>query len=224
MSGERRNLTHAGIGMTSARTRERLIQRLMEQGIRDPRVLDRIRSVPRHLFVDEALASRAYEDTALPIGHGQTISQPYIVARMTEALLEGIAPRKVLEVGTGCGYQTAVLAPLVATVYSVERIAALQLRARRAMRDLRINNVFMRHGDGFEGWPPYAPYDGILVAAASMAVPPALLEQLGNGGRLIMPVGPDREQQLVRITRRGDNFEREVLGPVTFVPLLQGLS
>lgn len=216
--------TLTGIGMTSARTRDRLIARLREQGITHPLVLERIRSVPRHVFMDEALASRAYEDTALPIGHGQTISQPFVVARMTEALLEGVAPRKVLEIGTGCGYQTAVLAPLVATVYSVERIAALQLRARRAMRDLRIKNVFMRHGDGFEGWPPYAPYDGILVAAASMAVPPALLEQLGNGGRLIMPVGPDREQQLVRITRRGDNFEREVLGPATFVPLLQGLS
>lgn len=213
-----------GIGMTSARTRDRLIARLREQGIANPLVLERIRAVPRHLFMDEALASRAYEDTALPIGHGQTISQPYVVARMTEALLEGGTPRKVLEIGTGCGYQTAVLAPLVTTVYSVERIAALQVRARRIMRDLRISNVFMRHGDGFEGWPPYAPYDGILVAAAAMAVPPALLEQLGNGGRLVMPVGPDRDQELVRITRRGDTFEREVLGPATFVPLLQGLG
>ena len=214
----------SGIGMTSARTRDRLIIRLREQGIADPSVLERVRAVPRHMFVDEALASRAYEDTALPIGHGQTISQPYIVARMTEALIEGGAPRKVLEVGTGCGYQTAVLAPLVATLYSIERIAALQLRARRAMRDLKIANVFMRHGDGFEGWPPYAPYDGIIVAAASMAIPAALLDQLGNGGRLIMPVGPDREQSLLRVTRRGESFEREVLGPVTFVPLLKGLS
>jgi len=214
----------SGIGMTSARTRDRLIARLREQGITDPRVLERIRAVPRHLFVDEALASRAYEDTALPIGYGQTISQPYVVARMTSALIEGTAPRKVLEVGTGCGYQTAVLAPLVATVYSVERIAALQVRARQVLRDLRIRNVFMRHGDGFEGWPPYAPYDGILVAAAAMAVPDALLAQLGSGGRLIMPVGPDREQELVRITRHGESFEREVLGPATFVPLLQGLS
>ena len=143
---------------------------------------------------------------------------------MTEALLEDHAPRKVLEVGTGCGYQAAVLAPLVITVYSVERIAALQQRARRVLRELRIANVHMRHGDGFEGWPPYAPYDGILVAAAAMAIPPALLEQLGNGGRLIMPVGPDREQKLMRVTRRGDNLDKEVLGPVTFVPLLQGLS
>ena len=213
-----------GIGMTSARTRDRLIARLREQGIANPLVLERIRSVPRHVFMDEALAVRAYEDAALPIRHGQTISQPYVVAGMAEALVEGGTPRKVLEVGTGCGYQTAVLAPLVTTVYSVERIAALQLRARRVLRDLRIANVFMRHGDGFEGWPPYAPYDGILVAAAAMAVPRALLDQLGNGGRLIMPVGPDREQQLVRLTRRGETFEREVLGPATFVPLLQGLS
>jgi protein-L-isoaspartate(D-aspartate) O-methyltransferase len=213
-----------GIGMTSARTRERLITRLREQGIENPSVLDRIRAVPRHLFVDEALASRAYEDTALPIGHGQTISQPYIVARMTEALLEDAAPRKVLEVGTGCGYQTAVLASLVVTVYSVERIVALQQRARRALRELKIANVHLRHGDGFEGWAAYAPFDGILVAAASYSVPKSLLDQLANGGRLIIPVGPDREQQLMRITRRGELYEREPLGSVTFVPLLQGLS
>jgi protein-L-isoaspartate(D-aspartate) O-methyltransferase len=217
-----RNVT--GIGMTSARTRERLIARLREQGIANDAVLERIRSVPRHLFVDEALASRAYEDTALPIGHGQTISQPYIVARMTEALLEGGTPRKALEVGTGCGYQTAVLAPLVVTLYSIERISALQSRARRVLRELRISNVHMKHGDGFEGWPAYAPFDGILVAAAAYTVPTALLEQLADGGRLIIPVGPDREQQLLRVTRRGDRLEREMLGPVTFVPLLQGLS
>ncbi len=214
----------SGIGMTSARTRERLITRLREAGIADPQVLDRIRSVPRHLFVDEALASRAYEDTALPLGHGQTISQPYIVARMTEALIEGGAPRKVLEIGTGCGYQTAVLAPLVVTLYSVERIAALQQRARRVLRDLKIRNVHMRHGDGFEGWQAYAPYDGILVAAAAHSVPPALLEQLAPGGRLVIPVGPEREQQLMRVTRRGDTFEREPLGAVMFVPLLAGIS
>jgi protein-L-isoaspartate(D-aspartate) O-methyltransferase len=213
-----------GIGMTSARTRERLISRLREQGITNPDVLDRIRAVPRHVFVDEALASRAYEDTALPIGHGQTISQPFIVARMTEALLENASPRKVLEVGTGCGYQTAVLAPLIVTLYSIERISALQQRARRALRDLKIRNVHLRHGDGFEGWAAYAPFDGILVAAAAHSVPRQLLDQLGNGGRLIIPVGPDREQQLMRITRRGEIFDRESIGPVTFVPLLQGLS
>jgi protein-L-isoaspartate(D-aspartate) O-methyltransferase len=214
----------SGIGMTSARTRERLVTRLRESGIADSQVLDRVRSVPRHLFVDEALASRAYEDTALPLGHGQTISQPYIVARMTEALIEGGAPRKVLEIGTGCGYQTAILAPLVVTLYSVERIVALQQRARKVLRDLKIRNVHMRHGDGFEGWPAYAPYDGIIVAAAAHSVPPALLEQLAPGGRMVLPVGPEREQQLMRITRRGDTFEREALGPVTFVPLLAGIS
>ena len=214
----------SGIGMTSARTRERLVTRLRESGIADSQVLDRVRSVPRHLFVDEALASRAYEDTALPLGHGQTISQPYIVARMTEALIEGGAPRKVLEIGTGCGYQTAILAPLVVTLYTVERIAALQQRARKVLRDLKIRNVHMRHGDGFEGWPAYAPYDGIIVAAAAHSVPPALLEQLAPGGRMVLPVGPEREQQLMRVTRRGDTFEREALGPVMFVPLLAGIS
>jgi protein-L-isoaspartate(D-aspartate) O-methyltransferase len=217
-------MRHHGIGMTSARTRERLVARLREQGIANEEVLERIRSVPRHVFVDEALASRAYEDTALPIGHGQTISQPYIVARMTQSLLEAGRPRKVLEVGTGCGYQTAVLAPLVTTVYSVERIGVLQRRARQVLRDLRISNVHMKHGDGFEGHPPYAPFDGIIVAAAAYSVPPALLEQLADGGRLVIPVGTDREQQLLRVTRRGDRLEREVLGPVTFVPLLQGLA
>jgi protein-L-isoaspartate(D-aspartate) O-methyltransferase len=215
---------HSGIGMTSARTRERLVARLREQGIVNPEVLERIRGVPRHLFVDEALASRAYEDTALPIGHGQTISQPYIVARMTQSLIEGGKPRKVLEVGTGCGYQSAVLAPLVTTLYSVERIAALQQRARKVLRDLRIGNVHMKHGDGFEGWAAYAPFDGIIVAAASYSVPPALVEQLADGGRLVIPVGTDREQQLLRITRRGERLEKESLGPVTFVPLLQGLA
>jgi protein-L-isoaspartate(D-aspartate) O-methyltransferase len=215
---------HSGIGMTSARTRERLVARLREQGITNPEVLERIRSVPRHLFVDEALASRAYEDTALPIGHGQTISQPYIVARMTQSLLEAGRPRKVLEVGTGCGYQTAVLAPLVTTLYSIERIAALQQRARQVLRDLKITNVYMKHGDGFEGYAPYAPFDGIIVAAAAYSVPAALLEQLADGGRLVIPVGTDREQQLLRITRRGERLEKEVLGPVTFVPLLQGLA
>jgi protein-L-isoaspartate(D-aspartate) O-methyltransferase len=214
----------SGIGMTSARTRERLVARLREQGISDPEVLERIRGVPRHLFVDEALASRAYEDTALPIGHGQTISQPYIVARMTQSLIEGRKPRKVLEVGTGCGSQTAVLGPLVTTLYSVARIAALQQRARQVLRDLRIKNVHMKHGDGFEGWAAFAPFDGIIVAAAAYSVPAALLEQLADGGRLVIPVGTEREQQLLRITRRGDRLDKESLGPVTFVPLLQGLA
>jgi len=215
---------HSGIGMTSARTRERLIQRLAEQGIRDPRVLDRIRNVPRHLFVDEALASRAYEDTALPIGHGQTISQPYVVARMTEAITIGGTPEKVLEVGTGCGYQTAVLAPLVGKIYSIERIEALLERARERLRELGIKNVRFRHGDGADGWPSQAPFDGILLAAAPHALPQKLLDQLGEGGRLIAPVGPEGRQELLRITRRGDQFLRERLGFVSFVPLLGGVS
>ena len=215
----------AGIGMTSARTRERLIQRLRDQGIGNPRVLDQIRNVPRHLFVDEALATRAYEDTALPIGHGQTISQPYIVARMTEALLDGArTPGKVLEIGTGCGYQTTVLSPLVRFVYSIERISALLDRARVRFRELGVRNVHLRHGDGFQGWPAHAPYDGILMAAAPLAIPEVLFEQLAPGGRLIAPVGPEGRQQLVRVTRRKDDLQMEKLGLVSFVPLLKGTT
>jgi protein-L-isoaspartate(D-aspartate) O-methyltransferase len=181
----------SGIGMTSARTRERLVQRLQEQGIADQRVLDRIRSVPRHLFMDEALASRAYEDTALPIGFGQTISQPFVVAKMTEALLAAGETLRVLEIGTGCGYQTAVLSPLVAEIYTLERIAPLLGRARRTLRELRIRNVNFRHDDGNIGWPARAPFDGILLTAAPHTVPPALFEQLKTGGRLIAPVGAE---------------------------------
>jgi protein-L-isoaspartate(D-aspartate) O-methyltransferase len=215
----------AGIGMTSARTRERLIQRLQEQGIRDPRILDRIRNVPRHLFVDEALASRAYEDTALPIGHGQTISQPYIVARMTEALLLGGPLYNVLEVGTGCGYQTTVLAPLVARVSTIERMAPLLDRTKQRLKELGIRNVRFRHGDGTQGWKTHAPYDGILVAAAPHSIPPALLKQLSpQGGRLIIPVGPEGRQDLWRIVRREEHYIRDKLGPVSFVPLLEGVG
>ena len=214
----------SGIGMTSARTRDRLVQRLREQGISNLAVLDRIRNVPRHIFVDEALGSRAYEDTALPIGFGQTISQPYIVARMTEALLEGGAADNVLEVGTGCGYQTAVLAPLVAHLYTLERIEPLLVRARLRLKELGIRNVRFRHGDGALGWKAHAPYDGILVAAAPLSVPEALLKQLKVGGRLIVPIGPEGEQQLVRFTRREQRLERENLGAVAFVPLLGGVS
>jgi len=215
---------HAGIGMTSARTRERLVQRLREQGIRDPQVLDRIRNVPRHLFVDEALSSRAYEDTALPIGFGQTISQPYVVARMTEALL-GLngTLHNVLEVGTGCGYQTAVLAPLVTRVSTIERIGPLLDRAKLRLKELGIKNIRFRHADGTTGWKAHAPYDGILVAAAPHAVPQALLEQLSpNGGRLVLPVGPEGAQELLRITRRDEHFIRDKLGGVSFVPLVGG--
>lgn len=216
------DLRFSGIGMTSARTRDRLVQRLREQGIASLAVLDRIRNVPRHIFVDEALGSRAYEDTALPIGFGQTISQPYIVARMTEALLEGGPLHKVLEVGTGCGYQTAVLAPLVERIYTIERIEPLLERAKERLKELGVRNVRFRHGDGSVGWKPQAPFDGILVAAAPLVVPEALLKQLQVGGRLLVPVGPEGEQELVRFTRREQRIDRESLGPVAFVPLLGG--
>jgi protein-L-isoaspartate(D-aspartate) O-methyltransferase len=214
----------AGIGMTSARTRDRLVQRLREQGIANLAVLDRVRNVPRHIFVDEALGTRAYEDTALPIGFGQTISQPYIVARMTEALLEAGLPDSVLEVGTGCGYQTAVLAPLVPRVYTIERIGPLLARARLRLKELGIRNVRFRHGDGALGWKAHAPFDGILVAAAPLTVPEALIRQLRVGGRLIVPVGPEGEQELVRFTRREQRLERDSLGSVAFVPLVGGMT
>ncbi|MEY3466547.1 MAG: protein-L-isoaspartate O-methyltransferase [Pseudomonadota bacterium] len=214
----------AGIGMTSARTRDRLVQRLREQGIRSAEVLERIRTVPRHIFVDEALASRAYEDTALPIGFGQTISQPYIVARMSEALLAGGPLHNVLEVGTGCGYQTAVLAGLVGRINSIERIEPLLARAKARLKELGVRNVRFRHGDGIEGWKSNAPYDGILVAAAPLAVPEALLAQLADNGRLIMPVGGEGGQELMRYTRREDRIEKMPLGSVSFVPLQPGVA
>jgi protein-L-isoaspartate(D-aspartate) O-methyltransferase len=214
-----------GVGFTSARTRDRLILRLREQGIRDERVLERLRVVPRHLFVDEALATRAYEDTSLPIGYGQTISQPYVVARMTEALLGGGELRNVLEVGTGCGYQTTVLAPLVAQLYSIERVQPILERTRERLAALQLRNVRLRHGDGFAGWKAWAPFDGILVAAAPDHIPEALLQQLSpRGGRLVLPVGPDGSQELLLITRRDSNFVRERLGIVSFVPLVAGLA
>lgn len=218
------DLRLAGIGMTSARTRDRLVQRLRDQGISNLAVLERIRNVPRHIFVDEALGSRAYEDTALPIGFGQTISQPYIVARMTEALLEAGTPDNVLEVGTGCGYQTAVLAPLAKRLNTIERIAPLLARARERLKELGVRNVRFRHGDGSLGWKAHAPFDGILVAAAPLTVPEPLLKQLKVGGRLIVPIGPEGQQQLVRLTRREQRVERETLGAVAFVPLLGGTT
>ncbi|ANO51097.1 protein-L-isoaspartate(D-aspartate) O-methyltransferase [Woeseia oceani] len=212
-----------GIGMTSLRTRERLVQRLMDQGIRSDEVLGQIRNVPRHLFVDEALSSRAYEDTALPIGLGQTISQPYVVARMTEAMLEHLSgARRVLEIGTGCGYQTAVLAPLVKEIHTVERIPALLRRARRQLSELEIYNVRFRQGDGWLGWPKYGPYDGILVAAAAPRVPVPLLEQLTEQGCLIIPVGPSGRQELALVTRNGNELHQRSLGAVSFVPLVHG--
>jgi len=211
-----------GIGMTSARTRDRLVQRLVDQGIRSSEVLERIRNVPRHLFVDEALASRAYEDTALPIGLGQTISQPYVVARMTEALLSGFEGETVLEIGTGCGYQTIVMSPLVKKIYTVERIRELLRKTRQRLRDLDIYNVQFKPGDGWEGWPKYAPYDGIIVTAAATELPQKLLQQLAPGGRMVIPVGPSGCQELLLVTRKGDHFEESTLGAVSFVPLIQG--
>lgn len=212
-----------GIGMTSQRTRDRLISRLQEQGINNERVLEAMRAVPRHLFVDEALASRAYEDTALPIGCGQTISQPYVVARMTEAVMQN-SPRRVLEIGSGCAYQTAILAGLVPEVFSIERIGTLYQKAKRNLAELQITNVRLRHGDGYRGWPAAAPFDAILVAAAPPEIPEALLKQLADGGSLIIPVGSGREQELQVITRSGKQFHQEVLERVVFVPMLSGVD
>ena len=212
-----------GIGMTSQRTRERLIQRLMDQGITRFEVLEAIRSVPRHLFVDEALAHRSYEDTALPIGYGQTLSQPYMVARMSELALARGKPRKVLEIGSGSGYQTAILASLVDDICAIERIKPLQERARKQLRALRVRNVRLRHGDGLEGWPSEAPFDLILGAAAPESVPNALLEQLAPDGCMILPVGGNR-QRLMMITATPDGFVEEVIEEVNFVPMISGVA
>src|SRR5688500_16723941 len=215
--------TAAGVGMTSQRTRQRMVERLRGRGIRDERVLAAMAAVPRHVFVDEALASRAYEDTALPIGFGQTISQPYIVAAMTEALIAGGKKlTRVLEIGTGCGYQTAVLAPFVQHIYSVERIQPLVQRARGMLSELRITNVSVRHADGWHGWRSQAPFQGIIVAAAPEMVPPELYEQLDDGGRLVIPIGSRGRQTLLRVTRNGEEFVREELLPVSFVPFVEG--
>jgi protein-L-isoaspartate(D-aspartate) O-methyltransferase len=214
----------SGIGMTSQRTRDRLVTRLMEEGIRNLQVLEVIRRTPRHLFVDEALASRSYEDTALPIGHGQTISQPYVVARMTEALLESGPLGRVLEVGTGSGYQAAVMAPLAKELYSVERILPLLDQARRRLRELGLRNVRLKHSDGNWGWTQYAPFDAIIATAAPEAVPQALLDQLIIGGRLVMPVGPNGAQELILLTRTEGGIERRVLDRVSFVPMRSGME
>ena len=212
-----------GSGFTSPRTRDRLVTRLMGQGIRDPQVLDVIRRTPRHLFVDEALAHRAYEDTALPIGHGQTLSQPYIVARMTELLLADGPRRKVLEIGTGSGYQTAVLAQLVDQVFSLERIRPLQDKARQRLSALALHNVRLRHADGHLGWPGEGGFDGILGAAAALGVPKALTDLLAVGGRLVMPVGTGQKQQLILVTRTEAGFKEQVVEAVYFVPMLGGV-
>ncbi|NND64928.1 MAG: protein-L-isoaspartate(D-aspartate) O-methyltransferase, partial [Gammaproteobacteria bacterium] len=209
---------HAGIGMTSARTRERLVQRLQQQGIDDARVLDRIRTVPRHLFVDEALSSRAYEDTALPIGFGQTISQPYVVAKMTSEMIKDGPKTKILEVGTGCGYQAAVISPFTKELCTIERIQPLSQRARDIIRELNIHNVRVRFGDGYQGWPGKAPFDGILLTAAPEQVPQALFDQLADGGILIAPVGAQRDtQRLLKYRRQGNTIEKTEVGLVSFV-------
>ena len=208
--------------MTSQRTRERLVQRLRDQGIVNTAVLEVICNTPRHMFVDEALAQRAYEDSSLPIGYSQTISQPWIVARMTELLLEQGPVDKVLEIGTGSGYQTAVLAQLMGQVYSVERIKPLQNLARGRLRRLRLKNVYLRHGDGGMGWETEAPFEGIIATAAPEAIPPELMSQLGVGGRLIIPVGVDT-QYLQVVTRTANGIETTTHDPVRFVPLRSGL-
>jgi protein-L-isoaspartate(D-aspartate) O-methyltransferase len=208
--------------MTSQRTRDRLVSRLRAEGIRNEAVLDVIRNTPRHLFVDEALASRAYEDTALPIGYNQTISQPYVVAAMTDLIISG-KPSKVLEIGTGSGYQAAILAPLVDKVYTVERIEPLARQARQRFRKLGLRNIRASYSDGTEGLPDFAPYDAIITTAATEKIPEALLEQLSaDGGRLVIPVGGRDRQTLTLVTRDGDSYEEERLDPVIFVPLLSG--
>lgn len=216
------NLSLQGIGMTSRRTRERMITRLLEQGITSNKILDVMRETPRHIFMDEALSSRAYEDTALPIGYNQTISQPYIVARMTELLLEFGRLKKVLEIGTGCGYQTAVLSQLVDHVYSVERILPLQKKAKAHLLDLKIKNVSYLHSDGGWGWPDYAPYDGILVSAAPSEIPEMLLDQMAIGAIMVIPIGKIGGQELQRVIRTESGYEVERLEPVSFVPFLSG--
>jgi len=213
---------YTGIGMTSQRTRDRLVERLRAQGIASAAILEVMRQTPRHIFVDEALASRAYEDTALPIGHGQTISQPYVVARMTEVLLGERRLEHVLEVGTGCGYQTAVLAQLVGTVYSVERVQALLKQARERLYALRLHNVRLHHADGARGWAEHAPYDGIILAAAPPALPAALCEQLALGGRLVAPVGIRGSQRLMLVVRDESGLQEQSLEAVSFVPLMAG--
>lgn len=213
----------SGIGMTSIRTRDRMLSRLREQGIKDEATLSAIGEIPRHIFVDEALSIRAYEDVSLPIGFGQTISQPYIVARMTEILRNGAQLNKVLEIGTGCGYQTAVLSRVASEVLSLERIRPLVMKARDNLRTLKCNNVKLDHADGSDGLEAYAPFDGIIVTAAASHVPEELLSQLADGGRMVIPIGTD-SQTLYLIERLADEFKKTKLEDVKFVPLLGGLG
>lgn len=216
----------AGIGMTSQRTRERLINRLLEQGITNSQVLDVIRMTPRHIFLDEALAHRAYEDTALPIGFSQTLSQPYIVAKMTEILLSAGPLKRVLEVGTGSGYQATVLAQLVDEVYTVERIEPLLIKAKKRFRRLGLNNITANLSDGSFGWLEQAPYNGIIATAAPQSIPEGLLQQLAPDGILVIPVGSGDTQSLYVVQRvaDSDDFEQQIIEQVKFVPLLGGLS
>jgi len=215
------NIRHSGIGMTSQRTRGRLIERLREQGVQDEVVLAAINAVPRHIFVDEALASRAYDDVSLPLGFGQTISQPYIVARMIEILRDARPLNRVLEIGTGCGYQAAVLAQVAKEVYSVERVQPLYERAAEYFKELQVPNVTLRYADGNMGLPEVAPFDGIIMAAAATHVPPALLKQLAMGGRMVLPLGA-QEQYLCLIERDAQGYRETRLEAVRFVPLLMG--
>ena len=217
MSGMR----YSGIGMTSQRTRNRLIERLRADGITDEVALAAMNAVPRHIFVDEALASRAYDNVSLPLGFGQTISQPYIVARMIEIMRDGRQMNRVLEIGTGCGYQAAVLAQLVRAVYSIERVQPLYERAADLLKDLGAGNVRLRYGDGNAGWPEAAPFDGIIMAAAATHVPPMLLGQLAVGGRMVLPLGA-QGQTLCLIERDAQGFRQSMLEAVHFVPLLMG--
>lgn len=212
-----------GIGMTSTRTRDRMLSRLREQGITDEQVLAAMAEIPRHIFVDEALSIRAYEDVSLPIGYGQTISQPYIVAKMTQLLREGGTPNKVLEIGTGCGYQTAVLSKVCQEVYSLERIRPLVMKAKGHLRSLKCTNVKLDHADGSLGLKAYGPFDAIIVTAAANHVPPELLEQLAVGGRMVIPVGA-QEQVLQVIKRTAKGVQQTALEPVKFVPLLGGTT
>ena len=212
-----------GIGMTSGRTRMRMIEVLRREGVTDERVLNAMAGIPRHVFVEEGIASRAYEDVPLPIGHGQTISSPVIVGLMTQLLLEKQPMNKVLEIGTGCGYQTAVLGRLVKEIYTLERIAPLMDKARRNLRDLRFYNVRFKHMDGHGGYPEGAPYDGILMAASATHVPDALKQQLAVGGRMVLPVGTD-DQWLFTIDRTDKGFVEQKREAVRFVPLLPGLA
>ena len=213
-----------GSGMTSQRARDRLATALIEMGIQSKPILDVIRKIPRHFFIDEALASRAYENTALPIGFNQTISQPYIVAKMTEVLVKNKELENVLEIGTGCGYQTVVMAQFPKYVYTVERIDGLLIRARERFQKLNCNNIRTKHSDGNIGWPAHGPYDGIIVAAAPVGVPKALVEQLAMDGRLVIPVGKPGKQKLLLITRTEYDYTEQYIDSVSFVPMLAGID